>query len=100
MNDIWHKQIHVKNPSEYVKSSKKDIHNPFSSISDMIFTNLIFIEYFVSGAVLGTADTKTNNIVPTFIEFKLAGQCSVLSAMTVEIKGTIGAYVGEHLIQD
>lgn len=51
--------------------------------------------YSVSGAVLGTTDTKMkNSIVPAFIDFKLASQCSVLNAMTVEVKDAIRAYRG------
>ena len=95
MNDIWDKQIHVKNLHEYVKSCKKDTHNPFCLLSLMWYslTSYLLTSYSVSGAVLGTTDTKMkNSIVPAFINFKLAS--SVLNAMMVEVKDAIRAYRG------
>lgn len=39
----------------------------------------------MSGAVSGTVDTEMNdNILSAFTEFKLAGQCSVVSAMMIQ----------------
>ena len=47
----------------------------------------------MSGAVLGTADTKMNsNIFPVFVEFKLASQCSTVSAMMIQ--NAVRAYQG------
>ena len=63
-------------------------------ITDVIVTPLIFIEcLFCIWSCLGIVDTKMkNNIVPAFIEIKLASQCSVLNAMMVEVTHAIGAY--------